>query len=358
MEFSIPKPKVFISYAWGTEEYNNSVISFATSLKNEGINVVFDRWQLREGQDTYAFMEKSVMDPEITNILILIDPTYTNKADNRNGGVGTETQIISPEVYGQVEQTKVIPIIFQRDENGQIAKPRFLKSRLHFDLTNKSKYNIEYQRLVRRLYGIETIKEPELGTPPAWLDNNLSISHENSSTILEPLIISFIDETNLSTESDISFFEDEKRMTRILKLSSEIKTKLDRSNSLSSEFIRLIDKRVDDYIDCRETCLCIRDCGEVLCEHSINESVLTNIHFLHFFSKYAKEKGYQININEYIGNMNGFVDIFVKVIKSPEETNDFLNSLFYGPDKIMISMKQGKVALLELLQQYKNNQNI
>lgn len=48
-------------------------------------------------------MEKSVLDESITNVLILIDPTYAKKANERAGGVGTETQIISAEVYNKVE---------------------------------------------------------------------------------------------------------------------------------------------------------------------------------------------------------------------------------------------------------------
>ena len=176
MERKIDKPKVFISYAWGEEAYNEKVISFATDLKNDGVDVMLDRWSLKEGFDTVSFMEKSVTDPEITNVLILLDPIYTEKADNRNGGVGTETQILSPEVYKKIEQEKIIPIVFERDENGDICKPLYLESRLHFDLTKEESYDDEYKRLVRRLYGIDTIKEPELGKPPAWLETSSSIT--------------------------------------------------------------------------------------------------------------------------------------------------------------------------------------
>lgn len=41
-------------------------------------------------------MEQSVTDATITNVLILLDPVYEKKANERHGGVGTETQIISP----------------------------------------------------------------------------------------------------------------------------------------------------------------------------------------------------------------------------------------------------------------------
>ena len=176
MKQRIENPRVFISYAWGTEEYNEKVILFATDLKRDGIDVVFDRWQLKEGNDTYAFMEKSVTDESITNVLVLLDPVYAKKADQRSGGVGTETQIISPEVYNKVSQRKFLPVVFERDADGNVCKPRYMAGLLHFDLTKEDSYEAEYQRLVRTLYGIDTLKEPELGKAPAWLEDTPKVT--------------------------------------------------------------------------------------------------------------------------------------------------------------------------------------
>lgn len=179
MKQVIKHPRVFISYAWGTDEYNEKVILLATDLKRDGVEVVLDRWQLKEGNDTYAFMEKSVTDESITNVLVLLDPIYAKKADERAGGVGTETQIISPEVYNKVSQRKFLPVVFARDEEGNVCKPRYMAGLLHFDLTKEDEYEYEYQRLVRTLYGIETLKEPELGCAPSWLEETPKISYKS-----------------------------------------------------------------------------------------------------------------------------------------------------------------------------------
>jgi len=104
----IEHPKVFISYAWGSEEYQEKVLSFATELINDGIDVQLDKWSLKEGNDTYSFMKQSVTDPSITNVLMLLNEQYKIKADLRSGGVGTETQIISPKIYKEVKQEKFI----------------------------------------------------------------------------------------------------------------------------------------------------------------------------------------------------------------------------------------------------------
>ena len=93
MKKEIENPKVFISYAWGTENYQQKVMAFATSLVGDGIDVVLDKWNLEEGNDTYAFMEKCVTDESITNVLILLDPIYAKKANERSGGVGTRKRV-------------------------------------------------------------------------------------------------------------------------------------------------------------------------------------------------------------------------------------------------------------------------
>lgn len=170
MKSTIEHPKVFISYAWGSEDYRLKVRSFATDLMGNGIDVLLDQWSLKEGNDTYAFMEQSVTDATITNVLILLDPVYEKKANERHGGVGTETQIISPEIYNKVKQEKFLPVIFERGENGEIPKPQYLKTMLHFDLSQEEKYDSEYQRLVKRLYGIEIVEKPELGKKQSWLE--------------------------------------------------------------------------------------------------------------------------------------------------------------------------------------------
>lgn len=46
MKNTIEHPKVFISYAWGTKDYQMKVLAFATSLKDDGVDVVIDKWSV------------------------------------------------------------------------------------------------------------------------------------------------------------------------------------------------------------------------------------------------------------------------------------------------------------------------
>ena len=176
MKKKIEQPKVFISYAWATKEYEAKVLAFASKLVNDGVDVVIDKWDMSEGNDTYSFMERCVTDPTITNVLMLIDPVYAKKADAHTGGVGTETQIISAKVYQEIDQNKFIPVVFERDENGNVCKPTYLQGRLHFDLTSEEEYDETYQRLVKSLFGEEVYTKPKLGKKPAWVEKPIDYS--------------------------------------------------------------------------------------------------------------------------------------------------------------------------------------
>lgn len=128
-------PQVFLSYSWTSKEYQQNIIELATRMRHDGVDVKLDVWDLKEGQDKYAYMEQCVTNPEIDKVLIFSDRLYTEKANKRSGGVGNETTIISDEVYGHVNQQKFIPIVMERDELGKEYLPSFLKSRLYLDFS-------------------------------------------------------------------------------------------------------------------------------------------------------------------------------------------------------------------------------
>jgi hypothetical protein len=162
--------RVFISYSWSVQE---RVIELAERLIANRIDVILDVYDLKEGQDKYAFMEQSVNDPSVSRVLIICDKTYTEKANSRSGGVGDETVIVSPEIYGQMKQEKFIPIIFETDESGKAFCPSFIKSRIYIDLsTEDDRYEVEYEKLLRNIYEKPLYKKPALGVKPEWLEND------------------------------------------------------------------------------------------------------------------------------------------------------------------------------------------
>ncbi len=161
--------KVFISYSWTSDEYADSVKSLAEKLISNGVDVVLDRWDLKPGNDVFVFMEQMVTNSEIKKVLVMCDKRYAERADNREGGVGTESTIISQEVYNQVDQEKFIPVITERGENGEPHLPTFMKSRIYIDISDPKFFERGYEELLRTITGRPASEKPPMGKPPAYL---------------------------------------------------------------------------------------------------------------------------------------------------------------------------------------------
>jgi hypothetical protein len=176
-------PKVFISYSWTTPNHEDWVINLAERLVADGVDVIIDKWNLKEGHDKYDFMETMVKSTEIDKVLIILDKKYAEKAEQRSGGVGTETQIISPSVYANVSQEKFIPIIAERDETGKAFVPTYLESRIYIDLSSQDNYEENYEKLLRNIYKRPAYNKPQLGKAPVYLIGETPMTHK-TSTIL------------------------------------------------------------------------------------------------------------------------------------------------------------------------------
>ena len=139
----------------------------------DGVDVVLDVYDLKEGSDKYAFMERLVTDPSVSHVLVFCDREYAKKADERSAGVGVESQIISKEIYDEVEQSKFIPIVCEFDEAGEAILPVFMKSRIWIDFSTEEKANASWERLIRLLYGRPQHGKPLLGRRPRYLDERV-----------------------------------------------------------------------------------------------------------------------------------------------------------------------------------------
>jgi hypothetical protein len=162
-------PKVFISYSWSSPEHQDWVIDLAKELAGSGVQIVLDKWDLKEGHDSIAFMEKMVTDPAITKVILVCDKVYVTKADGRAGGVGTETQIISPEVYAKQDQNKFVAVIAEKDADGKPYRPTYYKSRIYIDLSESDRYAENFEQLVRWIFDKPLHVRPKLGKAPSYI---------------------------------------------------------------------------------------------------------------------------------------------------------------------------------------------
>ena len=163
-------PRLFISYSWSSPEHENWVLELATALRQNGIDVILDKWDLKEGQDAGAFMESMVSDPTVEKVLIISDKVYAEKANSRKGGVGIESQIISPELYSNTKQTKFVAAVRQVDDQGKPYLPIFYVGKIHFDLTSDIAFAENFEKIVRWCFDKPLHVKPEIGSAPIYLD--------------------------------------------------------------------------------------------------------------------------------------------------------------------------------------------
>jgi hypothetical protein len=174
-------PKIFLSYSWTSDDYIDRVGRLAEDLTRASVEVVFDQWDLEDGHDAYAFMERAVSDPSISRVLVLCDPRYADKANAREGGVGTETLIISPQVYRSANESKFVPVIMERDADGTVRVPVYMEGRRYIDLSVEEAGE-QFERLVRTLHGKPARKRPELGPLPEYLNDDATSLSTGRST--------------------------------------------------------------------------------------------------------------------------------------------------------------------------------
>lgn len=167
-------PKVFISYSWEDEEHKEWVRSLTDKLIENGIDATLDQYDLTLGDRLPQFMEQSITVADY--VLIICTPTYKEKANKRQGGVGYEGHIISGELFSKGNERKFIPVIRKGDV--RTAVPTYLSEKLGIDLSGKTDYESNFRDLVTTLWGGK--KKPELGRKPAYVDNaNTSQSSED-----------------------------------------------------------------------------------------------------------------------------------------------------------------------------------
>lgn len=190
-------PKVFISYSWHPEKNKIWVQRLAERLIQDGVNVKLDVWDLKHGHDKYVFMEQMVKDSDIKKVLVICNEDYARKADDRTGGVGTESTIMSSDIYSLAEQTKFIPILVEK-KNGEPCLPTFLKSRMYIDMSSNDIYELGYDQLLRDIYEKPLLRKPALGKMPSYLeaDEPILLSTAQEQRMLKEKVA---ESTNLQT---------------------------------------------------------------------------------------------------------------------------------------------------------------
>ena len=157
-------PKVFISYSHDSAAHKRWVLELGTKLRRNGVDVMLDQWALRPGADFTRFMEHGIRD--FDRVLVICTNNYVRKANDREGGVGYEVQIVTTELVANLGIDKFIPII--RQASGEEKTPTFLGTRVYIDFTDESQFEEKFEELLRELYDVPVVEKPPLGEKPSF----------------------------------------------------------------------------------------------------------------------------------------------------------------------------------------------
>jgi len=155
-------PKVFVSYSHDSELHKNWVLTLATRLVANGVNVLLDQWDLTLGSDLPRFMESGLAAAD--RVLAICTSEYVEKANTGIGGVGYEKMILTAQLMQNVTADRIIPVM----RANVLAQPLpiFLSSRIYIDFCDDLAYEAKYAELLRDIHGQGVRPRPPLGANP------------------------------------------------------------------------------------------------------------------------------------------------------------------------------------------------
>lgn len=164
---------------------------------------------------------------------------------------------MSDEIYSKAEQTKFLPIVVEKENDGMIYKPHFLKSRIHIDMSSDDCYEMGYEQLLRDIFDKPLIKKPALGSMPAFLETD------------EPVLLSTAKEQRFlkAKNEENSSFKDWVERYFVKLIVSLDQFKISFRGGKTKDLVVLVEKSIDsmqvvnnDFINFLETVSANEEC--------------------------------------------------------------------------------------------------
>lgn len=157
------KPEVFISYSWDSQEHTEWVHKLYSILRDNGVEVLIDRYEVFLGSNLEDYMQRGLNDCRY--VLCICTEGYLDKTNDPTTGVGKETEIIRAN-----DKTDfIIPII---KDNQDKTLPDFLEGVYYTDFSDvvfdaKSVNDVEkIKEMLVHIYNIDDTLKPQKGFNP------------------------------------------------------------------------------------------------------------------------------------------------------------------------------------------------
>ena len=161
-------PKVFISYSHDSDEHKKWVSDLTDKLRENNIEVMIDQTGLRLGSNLTMFIEKL---RSVDRVLVVCTDNYVQRANDRKGGVGYEADIITAEIFKNLQTEKFIPII--RQSSNEEKAPIFLETRIYIDFTDDEKFDENLKKLILDIRKPLIILEPTMENKTTPSESNV-----------------------------------------------------------------------------------------------------------------------------------------------------------------------------------------
>lgn len=141
-----------------------------------GVSVILDEWDTYLGMDLTEFMERGIRDSDF--VVVVCTPLYAQKANQREGGAGYETSVITGELFQRVsDRGKFVPVLRKGAPNK--ALPGYLANSLFVDFRRDDNFVDSIERLLRHIYRRPKRRPPQLGNAPDFTGRSFQmLTHE------------------------------------------------------------------------------------------------------------------------------------------------------------------------------------
>ncbi len=154
-------PRIFISYSYDSDNHKAWVLNLSTRLMKNGVEVVFDQWDVKLGSDIAKFVEQGLSESD--RIIMICTENYVEKANVGKGGVGYEKMIMTAELMEDLDSNKIIPLI---RNNNTMKTPTFIGGRWYINFNSDKKFEDKYEELIRDIHDAPLMPKPPLGVNP------------------------------------------------------------------------------------------------------------------------------------------------------------------------------------------------
>lgn len=167
-------PVVFVSYSWDSQGHQEWVLRLSADLREKyRVYTLLDKYN-RGGQELTEFMRNGLR--KAHRVIIIGTPEYKKKIDRTSGGAKFEDQVITIELYHEMDTHKFIPIL--REGSFSESFSELIETRVGYDMSNDAQYDQKLQELAADIWGCPMNLAPALGPKPNFTP---------ASQVLQPL---------------------------------------------------------------------------------------------------------------------------------------------------------------------------